>query len=120
LIHTDSKVQSDFNEDLMKLFQTTLSAVAVMLFATTTYAQTTGMVRDRLIDKAQTTCSTKQRAERPVSVSDAAIASFCKCNGTFIADKMTNDQAMAMRGTDKTIDPALLATANQACESKLK
>jgi len=100
-------------------FTKNLLVLAITLLSTNAFSQTTGMVRSRLIEKVEASCTTKQRAERPASVSDAAIKSFCECNATYVADKMTNDDAMAMRGTDKTIDPAIIAAANKSCESKI-
>jgi hypothetical protein len=83
------------------------------------HAQTSGMVRDRLVGNATKTCIEKQRAERPATVTDASIDKFCECNATYLADKMSNDEVMAMRGTDKKIDPALIAAANKSCEATI-
>ncbi len=92
--------------------------LALCLVATTS-AQTTGMVRGRFIENADKSCFDKQRAERPKSVPDTAVKTFCTCNSRYLADHVTNDDVMAIRNSGKALDPKLITTANQSCESQI-
>lgn len=84
-------------------------------------AQTTGFVRGKIIKNVAEACQERQAAVKPEGATPEKIESYCTCNATYLADHLTDEQALTMRDNTPPGPPkAMLMAANKACVVNLK
>lgn len=97
-----------------------LFCLAVLVMGSVS-AQTTGFVREKLLKNASLSCQEKQKDQLPKGTSDNVIQSYCDCNATYIADKLTNEEVFTLQSNTPPGPPeSLVKAANQSCAKLLK
>ncbi len=84
-------------------------------------AQTTGFVRGKVLKNVAEACQERQAAVKPEGATPEKIESYCTCNATYLADQLTDEQALTMRDNTPPGPPeAMLMAAKKSCIVNLK
>jgi hypothetical protein len=84
-------------------------------------AQTTGFVRGKVLKNVAEACQERQASVKPKGATPEKIESYCTCNATYLADHLTDEQALTMRDNTPPGPPeAMLMAAKKSCVVNLK
>lgn len=90
-------------------------------FLSVASAQTTGIVRDKVLKNVAEACQERQASVKPAGATPDMISSYCSCNATFLANQLTDEQALTMRDNTPPGPPqAMLTAATKSCAAKLQ
>jgi hypothetical protein len=102
----------------------TKGLLAGLLFAgvlSTTSAQTSDFVREKILKNVTAACQERQLEVKPVGATPQMIEKFCICNATYLADNLTDEQVFKFQDNTPPGPPvAMLQVANKSCAAALK
>jgi hypothetical protein len=92
------------------------TVIATLLLVGPAHAQLAGQLRENFMQGAISSCFEKQRgSQENRGHSDAVLKQYCRCNATYMAERMTNDQVMRIEAGQAQAPENLIQESTRFC-----
>ena len=105
---------SSFKSEVMKK---TILVTFLSLTCVASFAQLTGEMRAAVLSSGKASCFQNQRSMAPKNVPDNTLKQYCNCSMTYLVDRTTNEQMIAVYQGKAQMPVQLMSAGTEYCQS---